>query len=206
MKKVVIGRGHDCDIVIEDTTDVVSRRQAAIAFDIFGRMTIYDLSTNGTFVNGIRVPKPAGVPLRRTDTVNFGTVCEFDLGRVRDPYRGLRVLLCSLLALIVIGLGVLAFYATRPASPAATAEPVPAAPMMVENVLPEAPEPAAEPVPAEPSRPEAKPSTPGKSTGKKDSKVLRKKQVDNKENNSGKSKPETDAPVPTEDLSNLKNL
>ncbi len=113
MKKIVIGRGHDCDIIINDTTDVVSRRQAAIAFDFFGNMTIYDLSTNGTFVNGVRVPKPAGIPLKRTDSVNFGSVCDFDMSRVSDPYRNTRIILAAVVAAVVVLGAALVYYFTR---------------------------------------------------------------------------------------------
>jgi len=205
MRKVVIGRGHDCDVTIEDTTDVVSRRQAAIAFDLLGRMTIYDLSTNGTFVNGIRVPKPAGVPLKRTDHVNFGTVYEFDLSRVKDPYSGLRILLSSIFAFIVIGLGVLAYYATLPAAAPAAADPVPADTVKVENVQPAEPEAAAEPAQAEPAKPEAKPAAPRKTTKNPATNVLKKNNKKKEPSKEENSKPD-DTPVPTEDLSNLKNL
>lgn len=104
MKKIVIGRGHDCDIIIEDTTDVVSRRQIAIAFDFLGRMTLYDLSTNGTYVNGVRVPKPSGVSVKYGDSVNFGNVCDFDLKRVKDPYRNLRIILGVTACVIILGI------------------------------------------------------------------------------------------------------
>lgn len=129
MKKIVIGRGHDCDIIINDTTDVVSRRQAAIAFDFFGNMTIYDLSTNGTFVNGVRVPKPAGIPLKRTDSVNFGSVCDFDMNRVRDPYHNTRIILAAIVVAVLLIGGALAYYFTRedePVKPACETIEIPA--------------------------------------------------------------------------------
>lgn len=102
MRKVVIGRGHDCDIVIPDTTDVVSRRQMAIAFNFMGKMTLYDLSTNGTFVNDVRIPKPDGVPVKPGDKITMGSNYNFDLRTVRDPYKTLRTVLFSALALIVV--------------------------------------------------------------------------------------------------------
>lgn len=101
MRKVVIGRGHECDVIVDDVTDVVSRRQAVIAFTPLGRMTIYDLSTNGTYVNGVRVPKPSGYPLKRTDKVNFGSVCEFDLNRVKDPYRGMKIIIAAIFVVMI---------------------------------------------------------------------------------------------------------
>ena len=51
MKRIVIGRGIDCDIVIPDEKDNVSRHHLVISFGLFGKMTISDTSSNGTFVN-----------------------------------------------------------------------------------------------------------------------------------------------------------
>jgi len=87
MRKIVIGRSKDCDIVIKDTTDVVSRHQAVITVDFWGRMMLYDTSINGTYVNGVRMPKPDGMAVTRKDKVNFGHVWDFDLTTVADPYR-----------------------------------------------------------------------------------------------------------------------
>lgn len=51
--RVVIGRGHDCDLVFVDET--VSRQHAAIGFR-GGRFVVEDLdSSNGTLVGGDRV-------------------------------------------------------------------------------------------------------------------------------------------------------
>jgi hypothetical protein len=108
MKKVTIGRGYDCDIIIGDDTDRVSRRQAVIVTGFFGQMRIYDVSINGTYVNGILVPKPDGMILRKTDKVNFCQIWEFDWSTWKDPYRKLKQLLAwlalSLLILVCISI------------------------------------------------------------------------------------------------------
>ena len=54
MKTYSIGRDLGCDIVINDTTDVVSRRHAVLTVASSGKMTLTDLSSNGTYINGIR--------------------------------------------------------------------------------------------------------------------------------------------------------
>lgn len=99
MKKITIGRGRECDIRLDDSTDTVSRRQAVITVTPFGKMEIYDISSNGTFVNGQKVEKPNGMPLKRGDNVNFAHVADLDWSMVKDPYRKTKLL--SLLFLIV---------------------------------------------------------------------------------------------------------
>lgn len=102
MRKVVIGRGRECDIVLADTTDVVSRRQAVIAFTFWGKMTLYDTSSNGTFVNGQRLAKQEAKVVSRKDSINFGRVWDLDWEAVKDPYKKLKIaLVCAVVALIV---------------------------------------------------------------------------------------------------------
>lgn len=70
---VVLGRHEGCDIVLDDSS--VSRRHARLELHR-GRYTIVDLgSTNGTFVNGIRIGTKV---LEPGDTVTLGTTtCTF---------------------------------------------------------------------------------------------------------------------------------
>lgn len=102
MRKVVIGRGRECDVVLADTTDVVSRKQAVIAFTFWGKMTLYDTSSNGTFVNGQRLAKQEAKVVTRNDTVNFAHVWDLDWNAVKDPYRTVKVaLVCAAVALLI---------------------------------------------------------------------------------------------------------
>lgn len=67
-RQVVIGRSSDLDMVLVE--DMVSRKHAKITFNA-GRITIEDLgSTNGTFVNGIRLSQPR--KLKPGDIVRVG--------------------------------------------------------------------------------------------------------------------------------------
>ena len=60
-KSTVIGRGPQCDVVIESRD--ISREHARIFQDPFGRWIIEDLgSSNGVFINGKRVEKHAVMP------------------------------------------------------------------------------------------------------------------------------------------------
>lgn len=91
MKRITIGRGRECDIRLEDSTDMVSRRQAVITVSPTGRMMIYDTSSNGTFVNGEKVEKPDGKVIKRGDQINFARVVDLDWSQVRDPYRTMKI-------------------------------------------------------------------------------------------------------------------
>jgi pSer/pThr/pTyr-binding forkhead associated (FHA) protein len=64
----MIGRGADCQVILDD--DYVSTRHARV---VAGENGIYleDLgSTNGTYVNGIRITVPTTITL--ADTVRIG--------------------------------------------------------------------------------------------------------------------------------------
>lgn len=82
MKTYSIGRDPECDIVINDATDVISRRHAILNIAPSGKMTIVDQSTNGTYVNGIRISSNVPVPVTRKDTVSFAHVAKMDWGQV----------------------------------------------------------------------------------------------------------------------------
>lgn len=67
-----IGRGADNDVVIDD--DSVSARHARLEFDE-GAWRLIDLeSTNGTYVEGVRLTPQVPTPLHYGATVRFGGV------------------------------------------------------------------------------------------------------------------------------------
>lgn len=103
MKKITIGRGRECDIIIDDSTDTVSRRQAVITFSPFGSMKLYDTSSNGTYANGVKVEKPVGMAIKRGDNINFAHVADLDWEKVRNPYRKIIIsLVVMLLAAVIV--------------------------------------------------------------------------------------------------------
>lgn len=86
MKTYIIGRQEDCDIVIIDPTQMVSRHHAVLTVN--GRkMTITDQSANGTYINGIRIAAGAPVPVTRRDVVSFAQAAELNWARIPDPSR-----------------------------------------------------------------------------------------------------------------------
>ena len=106
MKKLTIGRGNDCDIVIPDDSDLVSRHHAELLFDFWGKMQIVDTSSNGTFLNGVRLTKDQPMEVRRTDMVSLAKKWDFDWETVKDPYAKQRPL-----TIAGISLGALALLA-----------------------------------------------------------------------------------------------
>ncbi len=71
-KKVYIGRGSECDVVIDNPS--LSRKHCVVRNEN-GVITIEDLnSTNGTFINGVRITK---TELKSGQRVFLGDVCAF---------------------------------------------------------------------------------------------------------------------------------
>lgn len=116
MKTYSIGRDINCDIVIDDSTDVISRRHALLNITPSGKMTIIDQSSNGTYVNGIRISQNVPVPITKKDTISFAHVAVLDWKRV--PSQGvspMKIIIFSIIGVIVtaaIAFG--AFYMLKP--------------------------------------------------------------------------------------------
>lgn len=71
-KKVFFGRGNECDVVINDPS--LSRKHCVVKNEN-GTIILEDLkSTNGTFVNGIKVDK---IELQSGQRVFLGEICAF---------------------------------------------------------------------------------------------------------------------------------
>jgi hypothetical protein len=107
--KTSIGYAKDNDIVLDAST--VSRYHAVIRRRL-GGYTLTDLeSTNGTFLNGVRIQKPTG--LKRGDDVRFGDAHFAFLARRRTIVQELRSMRPFPLALITVVLFVLGFGVVR---------------------------------------------------------------------------------------------
>lgn len=103
MKSYSIGRDNACDIVLNDHTDVISRRHAVLTVSSSGKMTITDQSTNGTYINGQKISPNVPVPVKRKDTISFAHVSTLDWNMI--PKSGLW------LTYLLVGLGVAAIVA-----------------------------------------------------------------------------------------------
>ena len=110
MKIYSIGRDLNCNIVIDDNSDVISRRHATLNVSPSGKMTIIDQSHNGTYVNGIRISSNVPVPVTRKDNVSFAHVARLDWSMVPKPFSPL---LWALMAVGAIALLVGAFFGIK---------------------------------------------------------------------------------------------
>lgn len=112
MKVYSIGREDGCDIIINDNSDVISRRHATLNVTSSGKMTIVDLSHNGTYVNGIRITQNVPVPVTRKDNVSFAHVARLDWSLI--PNTGaviIRWTVIGVVALLLIIGGIWGFSA-----------------------------------------------------------------------------------------------
>lgn len=105
MKTYSIGRDLSCDIVINDSTDVISRRHALLNITSSGKMTIIDQSSNGTYVNGIRVTQNVPVPVTRKDIVSLAHVAKLDWNQVPKSNQWIKYVIGAV-AVAVVMLGV----------------------------------------------------------------------------------------------------
>lgn len=102
MKTYSIGRDLKCDIVISDNTDVISRRHALINVYPTGKMTIIDQSSNGTYVNGIRISPNVAVPVSRKDVVSLAHVSKLDWRQVPRDNSWLVYLFAGIAVAVVV--------------------------------------------------------------------------------------------------------
>ena len=109
MKALSIGRDQDCDIVINDQTDVISRRHAVLNVSSSGKFTIVDLSRNGTYVNGIRISQNVPVPVSRKDLISFAHVVKLDWNVVPVFSSMMRYIIMGVIGVFVVVCGLLAY-------------------------------------------------------------------------------------------------
>ncbi len=106
MKTYSIGRDLNCDIVINDSTDVISRRHALLNVTPSGKMTIIDQSSNGTYVNGIRISQNVPVPVTRKDIVSLAHVAKLDWNQIPKSNQWIKYVIGAVVAVAII-LGVI---------------------------------------------------------------------------------------------------
>lgn len=112
MKTIKIGRGNDCQIFLEDAK--ISRNHALLKIDSFGKMEIVDMSSNGTFVNGLKVPQGKPYPVSRKDVVSFAGTETLNWALVPNP---MKYVVWAAVAVAVIAAIVIAFSAFNALSP-----------------------------------------------------------------------------------------
>ena len=128
MKVYSIGREMGCDIVINDNSYVISSRHATLNVAPSGKMTIVDLSHNGTYVNGIRIAQNVPVPVTRKDNVSFAHVARLDWNLI--PNTSATIMkwgIIGIVALLVIIGAVWGFSSLSKGDTPANEQPIPVA-------------------------------------------------------------------------------
>lgn len=100
MKTLTIGRDAGSDIVINDK--MISRRHAVLRIYSTGKMELVDMSTNGTFVNGVKLASNVPFPVTRKNTVDFAHVKHLDWSYVPNPLFWVKWAVLALISLSII--------------------------------------------------------------------------------------------------------
>ena len=114
MKALSIGREQGCDIVINDSTDVISRRHAILNISSSGKITIVDQSRNGTYVNGIRISQNVPVPVTRKVIISFAHVAKLDWNAVPKSNSTMSYIIMGIVGVLVITCGLFAYQYMKP--------------------------------------------------------------------------------------------
>lgn len=107
MKKIILGRGEDCDVYLNDTKGLISRKHAIMKINPIGHYEITDVSKNGTFINGIRMKPHIPYKVKRKDVIVFANSLKLDWDDIPDSSKWIKIGLLGmmvLLAVIIIGL------------------------------------------------------------------------------------------------------
>jgi serine protease Do len=77
-----IGTESDNRIVISDPDNHVSRHHAILKLKRDGKYFIYDQSTNGIYVNGVKIKSKVDFPVSTTDSISLSNSYELDWNRI----------------------------------------------------------------------------------------------------------------------------
>lgn len=100
----IIGRESDCDICLWDETNEVSRHHAQLRIDSKGKYWLMDTSTNGTYVNGLKITPGVEVIVNRNDDISFAHIETLDWTQI--PKKTNKTLIVIIIASIIIVAGI----------------------------------------------------------------------------------------------------
>jgi len=85
MQTILIGRLEECDYIIYDPLNRVSRKHALLIKE-GNNLFIEDLgSSNGTFINGRRIKSNIRVPINFQQKITLSNDYELDIQKVKFP-------------------------------------------------------------------------------------------------------------------------
>lgn len=102
MKIYTIGRDPACKFSFSD--DMISRHHALLRVYANGKMEIVDTSSNGTYINNMRIASNVPVPVTRKDNISFAGARQFDWTQVPSPMNlYIKIAIGIIAALLLIG-------------------------------------------------------------------------------------------------------
>ncbi|MFA5328112.1 MAG: FHA domain-containing protein [Prolixibacteraceae bacterium] len=108
IKQITIGRGDECMIRMTDPSQRVSRSHATLKVYENGKIFITDHSSNGTWVNGVKISQNVEFPVKRGDSINFAHAAELNWEQI--PKTKNKAVFYVLVALVLIGLAAGGYY------------------------------------------------------------------------------------------------
>lgn len=102
-----IGRAEDCHVRVQDNEQRISRKHATLKVMKNGKMFITDHSSNGTFVNGVRIVANVDFPVKRGDSISFANNAKLDWNLI--PRSKNKLLIYAIIAVLLIAGGIAAF-------------------------------------------------------------------------------------------------
>ena len=78
-----IGTASDNRVVISDPGNHVSRHHAILKIKAHGNLYIYDISTNGTYVNGVKIKSKVDYPVSISDTISLSNTYRLDWNKIK---------------------------------------------------------------------------------------------------------------------------
>lgn len=111
MKSYTIGREESSNIIISDPSKMVSRHHATLTVN-GTKMTIMDHSSNGTFINGIKISSNTPVPVTRKDVVSFANIYDLDWNQIPNPANKI-VVICSSVLIAIAAIVAVTYYVVQ---------------------------------------------------------------------------------------------
>lgn len=106
-----VGSGLRNRIQLNDPSGQVSRYHATLKIDPKGKIFINDHSSNGTFVNNVRIPSGQDTPVKRKDHVSFANTAalNWDLLKKTSSSSSWKYIAAGIAAVLIIGAGILGY-------------------------------------------------------------------------------------------------
>lgn len=103
MRTLKIGRSEDCQIILEDPQNLISRTHAILRFYPMGTIEIVPMGANKTYINGKEAKNGKAWKVSRKDVISFAHVKDLDWGKVPNPYaKTYKTIASAVLAILFL--------------------------------------------------------------------------------------------------------